>query len=53
MTITTIVVMFPIFASFFKFLVTRDLPNPWHIAGWVLAAVAVILVTKGELTTSN
>jgi drug/metabolite transporter (DMT)-like permease len=51
MTITTIVVMFPIFASLLKFLMTRNPPSLWHIAGWILAAVAVILVTKGELTT--
>lgn len=49
MTITGIVVMFPVFASIVKFAVNRDLPNGWQVAGYALAVCAVALVTKGSM----
>jgi drug/metabolite transporter (DMT)-like permease len=50
MTITCISIMFPVFASAIKFAVTHKTPNMWQIAGYIMAALAVILVTKGTLT---
>lgn len=48
LTITSITVMFPVFASVLKFGLTRSMPNIWQASGYVLAALAVILVTKGS-----
>jgi len=48
-TVTTITVMFPVFASLLKFALTRSLPNIWQVAGYITAAVAVVLVTKGNM----
>lgn len=48
LTITSIIVMMPIVASMFKFVLTRNLPNMWLVGGYVLAIGAVILIAKGN-----
>ncbi|MDP2651754.1 MAG: EamA family transporter [bacterium] len=47
LTITSIMMMFPVFASLFKFLWVGGLPNMWQVSGYFLAAGAVFLVSKG------
>jgi drug/metabolite transporter (DMT)-like permease len=47
MTISSIVVMFPVFASIVKFAMTRELPNAYQIVGYTFAVVAVLCVSKG------
>lgn len=53
-TITFLTILFPVFASFFKFFGSKFIPgmvyvqpNYWLIAGYVLAAVAVLCIIKG------
>ncbi|MDP3958280.1 MAG: hypothetical protein Q8Q36_02355 [bacterium] len=53
-TITFLTVLFPVFASFFKFSGSKLIPgmvyvqpNYWLVAGYVFAAVAVLCVIKG------
>lgn len=48
LTISCIVVMFPVFASLLKFAWTLALPNMWQMGGYVLAAGAVLLIAKGS-----
>ena len=48
LTITTIVIMFPIFASIIKFFWVGGVPNLYQVSGYVLAVISVILVTKGS-----
>jgi len=45
--VTTIVIMFPIFASIVKYFWTGGLPNFYQVAGYILAFFAVLLVAKG------
>ncbi len=49
-TITCITVLILVLASLIKFGITKDLPNLWQVSGYVLAAGAVVLVTKGSMT---
>jgi drug/metabolite transporter (DMT)-like permease len=49
-TITCITVLIPVVASVLKFSITKQLPNQWQVSGYLLAAAAVILVTKGSMT---
>jgi len=48
MTITTIVVLFPAFASLIRYFWVGGLPNRYQAAGYILAALAVLLVAKGN-----
>lgn len=48
MSVTTVAIMLPVFASLVKFAWTRDLPNGWQITGYALAIAAVTLVAKGN-----
>ena len=50
-TITTIIIMFPVFASVIKYLWVGGLPNSYQIGGYVLAVLAVLLVSKGNIQT--
>ncbi len=57
LTITILTILFPVFASIFKFtgsFFIRDMtftpPNLWQIGGYLLAAIAVIMVVKGNPT---
>lgn len=49
LTIASIVVMFPVFASIFRFIWVREMPNFYHIGGYVLAVAAILLVAKGNM----
>ena len=53
MTITCITVMFPVFAALIKFVINRDLPNMWQISGFALAAMAIMLVAKGNIVQED
>jgi len=49
MTVTTIFLLFPVVGAIMKYVYTRDMPTIYHMVGWVVAVVAVLLVTKGEM----
>jgi len=49
-TITCITILIPVVASLIKFGITKDLPNMWQVSGYVLAAGAIVLVAKGNVT---
>ncbi len=56
LTITCLTVLFPVFASLFKFAgsyfipeMNHVMPNAWQISGYVLAAIAALLVVQGNL----
>ena len=49
-TITCITVLIPVVASLMKFGITKHVPNLWQVSGYLLAAVAVLLVAKGSMT---
>ncbi len=48
LTITSIMIMFPVFASLIKFVWMQGLPNMWQIGGYILAVGAVMLIAKGS-----
>jgi len=48
-SVTTIVIMLPVFASVIKYFWVGGLPNLYQIAGYILAFFAVFLVTKGSV----
>ena len=51
-TVSSIAVMFPAAASLMRFFWTRELPNRYHIAAYLVAIIAVVLSEKGnELMT--
>lgn len=53
MTVTTLVVLIPVVASFCQYFVKRELPNGWQIAGYCVAFVAILLVTKSNLIAAE
>ena len=48
LTITTIFIMFPVFASLIKYAWVRELPNPYQITAYIFAAAAILLTAKGN-----
>lgn len=48
LTITSIVVMFPVFASIVKYFWVGGLPNTYQVAGYFLAVLSVVFVNKGS-----
>jgi drug/metabolite transporter (DMT)-like permease len=48
-TVTSIVIMFPIFASLIKLFWVGGLPNRWQVAGYILAVIATLMVIKGDI----
>ena len=48
LAITTLVVLFPIIAQLIKFTWVGGRMNYYHLAGYVLAAIAVVLISKGS-----
>ena len=55
LTITILTLLFPVFASLFKFIgskfidgMTYTQPNPYQMGGYALAIIAVLLVVKGS-----
>ena len=49
LAVSTIVVLFPIFSSIIRYLWVGGTPNRYHLAGYLLAGMAVLLLGKGEL----
>lgn len=49
MVVTTIVLIFPAFASLIKFFWVGGLPNRYQIIGYALAVLAVLCVAKGNV----
>lgn len=47
-TITCTIAMVPVVASVLKFMRTQSMPNMYHVSGFVLAFIAVLLVSKGS-----
>ena len=52
MAITTLTVMVPIMAQLIKMLWSGGSFNRYHVIGYVLAALAVILINKGNVTSA-
>lgn len=48
LAITTMLVLFPAIAQLIKFLWVGGRMNWWHAAGYLLAAAAVLLISKGS-----
>jgi drug/metabolite transporter (DMT)-like permease len=53
MAITALTVMVPIMAQLMKYLWVGGSFNRYHVLGYVLAALAVILINKGNLAASR
>jgi len=49
LAVTTLVVLFPAAAQLIKFILAGSRPNYYHLAGYILAALAVILISKGSI----
>lgn len=49
MTVTSIIVMFPVFAGVLKYLWTGDSPNGWQVGSCLVAIVAVLMAAKGSV----
>ncbi|MDD2657807.1 MAG: hypothetical protein PHD04_04090 [Candidatus Pacebacteria bacterium] len=52
LTVSSIVVMYPIVSSLIKFVLTQGLPNAWQVSGYVLAVGAMLLVAKGSTSAT-
>lgn len=48
LTITTIVITFPVFASVIKYFCVKQPPNIYQVFGYFFAVIAILLVTKGS-----
>lgn len=48
LTITTIVIMFPLFATLIKYVLSGSIPNIYQLGGYLLGAVAAWLMSYGE-----
>lgn len=46
--ITTICILMPVVGGLMKFVWVKEVPTPYHLAGFVLAALAVILIAVGD-----
>ena len=53
LAITTLVVLFPAIAQLIKFVWVGGRLNYYHLAGYILAAVAIILIGKGSAAAST
>jgi drug/metabolite transporter (DMT)-like permease len=53
LTVTSIMIMFPVFASAIKYFMTGgSFPNIYLIIGYLLAAVSVLFVAKGSMVAN-
>src|SRR5215831_6520710 len=52
-TVSSIAVMFPAAASMMKFAWTRQVPNRYQIAAYVVALIAVVLSERGSVTQNS
>ena len=50
LVVTTLVVLFPVIAQLIKYFWIGGNMNYYHLAGYILAALAVILIGKGSAT---
>ena len=48
LAVTTLVVLFPAIAQLIKFAWVGGSPNYFHMFGYLLAAIAVVLIGKGS-----
>lgn len=48
LAVTTLVVLFPAVAQLIKFAWVGGSPNYYHLAGYLLAAIAMVLISKGS-----
>lgn len=48
LAVTTLVVLFPAIAQLIKFAWVGGSPNYYHLVGYLLAAIAVVLISKGS-----
>jgi len=53
LAVTTLVVLFPAIAQLIKFVWVGGSPNYYHIFGYVLAALAVVLISKGSAVVAK
>ena len=53
LAITTLVVLFPAIAQLIKFAWVGGSLNYYHLAGYILAALAIILISKGTAVTAS
>ena len=51
--VTSIYVLFPVCASFLKFLLTGERPNIWLVIGYTSAIIAVLCISKGNKMNGN
>ena len=51
LAVTTLVVLFPAIAQFIKLVWVGGSMNYYHVFGYILAALAVILISKGSTAT--
>jgi drug/metabolite transporter (DMT)-like permease len=49
MVITTAIVLVPVLASLAKYILAGGTPNIWQVAGYITAAVSLILIVRGGL----
>ena len=52
LAITTLVVLFPAIAQLIKFAWVGGTMNYYHLVGYILAAIAIILIGKGSVAAS-
>lgn len=53
LAVTTLVVLFPAIAQLIKFVWVGGSPNYYHLAGYLLAAIAVVLISKGSAVVAK
>src|SRR3989344_5307987 len=53
LAVTTLVVLFPAIAQLIKFMWVGGSPNYYHIFGYALAALAVVLISKGSAVVAK
>jgi len=50
MIISSLLILTPVFAVIFRTVWVRETPNLYHVLGFIFAAIAVILVAKGNVS---
>lgn len=45
--VSAIIALFPAVSSGLKFILTKEIPNIWQIAGYVLIFIGIIMIAKG------
>lgn len=47
--VSCMTLLLPLFASITNYLVTRELPNAWHLAGYASGTLTLLFLVKGSL----